>query len=48
MATQVAARLDLAIFRLPVQSIREGYYSTPTSIHQSLLEAEGHDPRVTM
>jgi nicotinate phosphoribosyltransferase len=49
MATQVSARLDPAIFRLPVQRIREGYYSDAYFVHtKSLLEAEGHHPRVTM
>ena len=27
MSTQVATRLDPAIFRLPVERIRDGYYS---------------------
>ena len=49
MATQVSARLDPAIFRLPVDRIREGYYSDAYFVHtKSLLEAEGHHPRVTM
>ncbi|HEY1509392.1 MAG TPA: quinolinate phosphoribosyl transferase [Solirubrobacteraceae bacterium] len=49
MATQVSARLDPAIFRLPVQRIREGYYSDAYFVHtKSLLEAEGHHPRVMM
>ena len=49
MATQVSARLDPAIFRLPVERIREGYYSDAYFVHtKSLLEAEGHHPRVTM
>jgi nicotinate phosphoribosyltransferase len=49
MATQVSARLDPEIFRLPVQRIREGYYSDAYFVHtKSLLEAENHHPRVTM
>jgi nicotinate phosphoribosyltransferase len=49
MATQVASRLDPGIFRLPVERIRDGYYSDAYFVHtKSLLEAEGHRPRVTM
>ncbi len=49
MSTQVATRLDPAIFRLPVERIREGYYSDAYFVHtKNLLEAEGHHPRVTM
>jgi nicotinate phosphoribosyltransferase len=49
MATQVSARLDPEIFRLPVQRIREGYYSDAYFVYtKSLLEAENHHPRVTM
>ncbi len=49
MATQVSARLDPAIFRLPVERIRAGYYSDAYFVHtKKLLEAEGHHPRVTM
>src|ERR1700756_2454229 len=49
MATQVSARLDPAIFRLPVERIRQGYYSDAYFVHtKTLLEAEGHHPRVTM
>src|SRR5437879_5839305 len=49
MATQVSARLDPAIFRLPVDKIREGYYSDAYFVHtKTLLEAEGRHPRVTM
>jgi nicotinate phosphoribosyltransferase len=49
MATQVSARLDPGIFRLPVQRIREGYYSDAYFVYtKSLLEAENHHPRVTM
>jgi nicotinate phosphoribosyltransferase len=49
MATQVATRLDPAIFRLPVERIRDGNYSDAYFVHtKSLLEAEDHHPRVTM
>ena len=45
MATQVSARLDPAIFRLPVQRIREGYYSDAYFVHtKPLLEAERSPP----
>jgi nicotinate phosphoribosyltransferase len=49
MATQVATRLDPAIFRLPLERIRDGYYSDAYFVYtKQLLEAEGHHPRVTM
>ena len=49
MATQVSARLDPAIFRLPVERIRQGYYSDAYFVYtKHLLEAEDHRPRVTM
>ncbi len=49
MSTQVSARLDPAIFRLPVERIRAGYYSDAYFVHtKTLLEAEGEHPRVTM
>jgi nicotinate phosphoribosyltransferase len=49
MATQVASRLDPAIFRLPVERIRDGYYSDAYFVYtKQLLEAENHRPRVTM
>jgi nicotinate phosphoribosyltransferase len=49
MATQVAPRLDPAIFRLPVDRIRAGYYSDAYFVHtKTLLEAENHHPCVTM
>jgi nicotinate phosphoribosyltransferase len=49
MATQTQARLDPAIFRLPIDRIRQGYYSDAYFVYtKSLLEAEGHHPRVTM
>jgi nicotinate phosphoribosyltransferase len=49
MSTQVADRLDPAIFRLPVERIRAGYYSDAYfMLTKSLLEAEGDHPHVTM
>jgi nicotinate phosphoribosyltransferase len=49
MATQVSARLDPAIFRLPVARIRAGYYSDAYFVYtKQLLEAEDHHPVVTM
>jgi nicotinate phosphoribosyltransferase len=49
MATQVAPRLDPAIFRLPVDRIRAGYYSDAYFVHtKTLLETEDEHPRVTM
>jgi nicotinate phosphoribosyltransferase len=49
MDTQVAARLDPQIFRLPVQRIREGYYSDAYFVYtKELLEADSRHPRVVM
>ncbi len=49
MSTQVATRLDPAIFRFPVERIRDGYYSDAYFVYtKSLLEQENHRPRVTM
>src|SRR5205085_7012537 len=49
MVTQVVPRLDPAIFRLPVERIREGYYSDAYFVYtKELLEAEDRHPRVTM
>jgi nicotinate phosphoribosyltransferase len=49
MRTEVANRLDPAIFRLPVDRIRDGYYSDAYFVlTRSLLEAEGDHPDVTM
>ena len=46
---QVSNRLDPAIFRLPVDRMREGYYSDAYFVRaEILLEAEGDHPRVTM
>ena len=41
MATEVTARLDPAIFRLPVERIRQGYYSDAYFVYtKQLLESE--------
>jgi nicotinate phosphoribosyltransferase len=49
MATQTMTRLHPAIFRLPVDRIRQGYYSDVYFVYtKQTLEAEGHHPRVTM
>jgi nicotinate phosphoribosyltransferase len=49
MATQTQARLGPAIFRLPIDRIRQGYYSDAYFVYtKEVLEAEGHHPQVTM
>ena len=49
MATQVVPRLDPTIFRLPVERIRDGYYSDAYFVYtKQLLEADGEHPHVTM
>ncbi len=49
MSTTVTTRLDPEIFRLPVQRIRQGYYSDAYFVFtKKLLEDEGEHPRVTM
>jgi nicotinate phosphoribosyltransferase len=49
MSSQVTARLDPAIFRLPVDRIRAGYYSDAYFVHtKTLLESEGEHPHVTL
>jgi nicotinate phosphoribosyltransferase len=51
MATRASARqrLDPAIFRLPVERIRRGYYADAYFVYtKQLLEAERYHPRVTM
>ncbi|MGI8429182.1 MAG: quinolinate phosphoribosyl transferase [Solirubrobacteraceae bacterium] len=49
MPRVLPARLDPAIFRLPVERIRQGYYSDAYFVYtKQLLEAEDHHPRVTM
>jgi nicotinate phosphoribosyltransferase len=49
MATEITARLDPAVFRLPVERIRSGYYSDAYFVYtKQLLEEDDHHPRVTM
>jgi nicotinate phosphoribosyltransferase len=49
MAVHERDRLDPAIFRLPVEKIREGYYSDAYfNSTKGLLEADGHHPDVVM
>jgi nicotinate phosphoribosyltransferase len=51
MATEIPTRqrLDPAIYRLPVDRIRRGYYSDAYFVYtKQLLEKENHHPRVTM
>jgi nicotinate phosphoribosyltransferase len=49
MALADRQRLSPATFRLPVEKIRDGYYSDAYFNHtKSLLEADGHHPRVVM
>ena len=49
MAEAARARLDPAIFRLPVARIRAGYYSDAYFVYtKQLLEAENHRPKVLM
>jgi nicotinate phosphoribosyltransferase len=45
----VATRLDPSVFRLPVERIREGYYSDAYfNFTKQLLEEQGRSPTVTM
>jgi nicotinate phosphoribosyltransferase len=49
MSTEVSTRLDPAIFRLPVDRIRAGYYSDAYFVlTKTLLESEGDHPQVTL
>jgi nicotinate phosphoribosyltransferase len=49
MSTAVSTRLEPDIFRLPVERIRDGYYSDAYFVYtKELLEAEGRHPNVTM
>src|SRR6201994_3226250 len=49
MATQTQSRRDPAISRLPIDRIRQGYYSDAYFVYtKETLEAEGLHPRVTM
>jgi nicotinate phosphoribosyltransferase len=47
--TTVRERLDPAVFGLPIERLRDGYYSDAYfTFSKEVLEAEGHHPRVTM
>src|SRR2546423_665605 len=49
MATVQRTRLSSAVFRLPIERIREGYYSDAYfNFTKELLEDDGHHPRVIM
>ena len=49
MAVRERVRLAPSVFRLPVEKIRDGYYSDAYfNLTKSLLEADGHHPRVVM
>ncbi|HWM07991.1 MAG TPA: quinolinate phosphoribosyl transferase [Solirubrobacteraceae bacterium] len=49
MALTERQRLSPATFRLPVEKIRDGYYSDAYFNHtKTLLEADGHHPHVVM
>ena len=49
MSVTERARLAPSIFRLPVEKIRDGYYSDAYFNHtKALLEADGHHPHVVM
>ncbi len=49
MSTAQRTRLEPAVFRLPVERIREGYYSDAYfTLTKQLLEADRHHPRVLM
>ena len=48
-ATSVRERLDPSVFNLPVERIRDGYYSDAYfTFSKEVLEAEDHRPPVTM
>src|SRR3954451_24216297 len=49
MATEARTRLPPSVFRLPVERIREGYYSDAYfNYTKRLLEEQGRCPSVTM
>ena len=49
MATEVRERLDASVFRLPVERIRDGYYSDAYFNHaKRLLEEQGRHPHIVM
>ena len=49
VSTDQQERLSPAVFRLPVEKIRDGYYSDAYFNHtKALLEADDHHPHVLM
>jgi nicotinate phosphoribosyltransferase len=49
MAVRERVRMAPSVFRLPVEKLRDGYYSDAYfNLTKSLLEADGHHPRVLM
>jgi nicotinate phosphoribosyltransferase len=49
MATDTSTRLDPAVFRLPIERIRSGYYSDAYFVYtKQLLEEQDYHPHVTM
>jgi nicotinate phosphoribosyltransferase len=49
MATETRARLPSAVFDLPVDKLRDGYYSDAYfTFTKDVLERDGHQPRVRM
>jgi nicotinate phosphoribosyltransferase len=49
MAVREHVRMAPSVFRLPVEKLREGYYTdTYFNLTKSLLEADAHHPRVVM
>mgnify|MGYP003498563790 CR=1 FL=1 len=47
VTTEPRTRLSPRIFRLPVEKIRDGYYSDAYVVHaKTLLEEDGHHPDV--
>ena len=49
MSTTERRRLAPSVFRLPVEKLRDGYYSDAYFNHaKALLEEDGHHPRVLM
>jgi nicotinate phosphoribosyltransferase len=49
MAVRERVRMAPSVFRLPVEKLRDGYYSDAYfNLTKSLLEADDHHPRVLM
>jgi nicotinate phosphoribosyltransferase len=49
MAVRERVRMAPSVFRLPVEKLRDGYYSDAYfNLTKALLEADGHHPRVLM